>query len=243
MTETGNIILTVLLYITTAITFAYSLRFFTLIFMGKKSAHLEKLHLHEAPKIMLAPATILAVLCVAWGLIAPWLASFMHTEAEVSLLAAFLNIETPIFLAILVPTGLLIYMTYYKDSQIMAKIRSSANPLTTLLKHGYFFDDVYEGAVAKGTMSFSDGLRRFEDAVFARLPLMVAGFFISAAIAVRDHFDILADQLLNLVANKTLRSASKMKKVPSNSLQHYISAAVIGFILILILIIATMGIK
>jgi hypothetical protein len=33
-----------------------------------------------------------------------------------------------------------------------------------------------------------------------------------------------------------------MKKVPSSSLQHYVAAALLGFILILILIILTIGV-
>ena len=33
-----------------------------------------------------------------------------------------------------------------------------------------------------------------------------------------------------------------MRKMPSSSLQHYIAAAVLGFILILILIILTIGV-
>jgi hypothetical protein len=37
-------------------------------------------------------------------------------------------------------------------------------------------------------------------------------------------------------------SAAKAKKVPSSSMQHYIAAALLGFILILVLIILTMGV-
>ena len=54
----------IILYATTAITFAYGIRMFSLIFMGKESEHLQKQHPHEAPKVMLIPAAILAVL--AW---------------------------------------------------------------------------------------------------------------------------------------------------------------------------------
>jgi hypothetical protein len=72
---------------------------------------------------------------------------------------------------------------------------------------------------------------------------MVAGFVISAAMAVHKYLDVLADQLLNIIARRTLRSASKMNKVPQSSLQHYIAAALLGFILILILIIATIGVR
>jgi len=258
----------ILIYATTALTFAYSLRFFTLVFMGGESEHLKKLHLHEAPKIMLIPAAILAVLCIVWGLIEPWLLNFMHVNVGLTLLGAFLSWETPIFFAILVPAGLIIYLTYYKKSEVMMKIRSDSNPLSRLLKHGYFFDDIYEGIiakgtvafssgvryfeniafgvfpqlVAKGTVAFSSGVRYFENTAFGVFPQLVAGFVISFAINVHKYLDVLADQLLNVIAHRTLSSASKMKKVPANSLQHYLAAALLGFILILLLIIATIGV-
>jgi NADH-quinone oxidoreductase subunit L len=268
ISETGNLWQTILIYATTAITFAYSLRFFTLVFMGKKSEHVEKLHVHEAPRVMLAPAVALAVLCVAWGFVEPWLGSFLGVAGETGLLGSFVNLETPIFFAILIPTGLIIYLTYYKNSGIMMRIRSSSNPLTTVLKHGYFFDDLYEKGIARGTVSFSKGLRfsentvftafpqivarsvtgfakgvrSFENTAFGVFPQVVAGFVISFAMGVHKYLDVLADHLLNVVAHRTLTSASKMKKVPSSSLQHYLAAALLGFILILLLIIATIGV-
>jgi NADH-quinone oxidoreductase subunit L len=267
LTETGNLWQVLLIYVTAALTFAYSLRFLTLIFMGKESEHLEKLHPHEAPKIMLYPAAILAVLCVAWGFIGPWLGSFMQVNAEVSLLGAFLSLETPIFFAILVPAGLIIYLTYYKHSEIMMKIRSSSNPLTTILKHGYFFDDLYERVTGRWVITFSHGVRRanetvmnrigkpaqgivnlanhlrnFETFFSGRLPQAIANSIVKVAHAVQKYLDALADDLLSVIAHRTMRGASHMKKLPSSSLQHYIAAALLGFILILILIILTVGI-
>jgi NADH-quinone oxidoreductase subunit L len=267
LTETGNLWQVLLIYVTAALTFAYSLRFLTLIFMGKESEHLEKLHPHEAPKIMLYPAAILAVLCVAWGFIGPWLGNFMQVNAEVSLLGAFLSLETPIFFAILVPAGLIIYLTYYKHSEIMMKIRSSSNPITTVLKHGYFFDDFYERITGKGIITISDGVRRANETVMdqirkpaqgivnlanhirkfemffsGRLPQAIANSMVKTAHAVQKYLDVLADDLLTLIAHRTMRGASHMKKLPSSSLQHYIAAALLGFILILILIILTVGI-
>ena len=267
LTETGNLWQVILIYAATALTFAYSLRFLTLTFMGKESEHIEKLHPHEAPKIMLYPAAILAVLCVAWGFVGPWLGSFMEVEGEVSLLSAFLNVETPIFLAILVPVGLIIYLTYYKHSKVMMRIRNSSNPLTTVLKHGYFFDDFYERITGQGIITISDGVRRanesimnrvgkpaqgivnlanhirnFETVFSGRLPQAIANSMVKLAHGVQKYLDVLADDLLRIIAHRTMRGASRMKNVPSSSLQQYIAAALLGFILILILIILTVGI-
>lgn len=242
LTEAGNIWQVILIYATTALTFTYSLRFMTLVFMGKESEHLKTLHVHEAPKIMLFPAAVLAVLCVVWGFFEPWLTGFMHVEAEASLPGAFLNLETPIFFAILVPAGLIIYLTYYKNSEIMSKFRSSSNPLKSVLRHGYFFDDLYEKIAAKAIVSFSSGVRSVEKFVFNKFPQIVAWSVIVLANAVHRYLDVLADNLLNLIAHHTLRGAAHMRKVPSSSLQHYIAAALLGFILIIILLIITIGV-
>jgi len=149
----------------------------------------------------------------------------------------------------------------------MVKIRGSSNPLFTVLKHGYFFDDLYERIVGKGIVTFSSGVRQVNDAAmtgvvvqakgieglasgvrhaevifFERLPQLIANSIIRTANAVRKYLDVLADELLSIIAHRTLRSASKMKSVPQSSLQHYIAAALLGFLLILILIIVTIGV-
>jgi hypothetical protein len=51
------------------------------------------------------------------------------------------------------------------------------------------------------------------------------------------HF---VDELLYIATNKTMTSASRIKRVRSNSLEHYVAAALVGFLIILILIIVTM---
>ena len=240
--EAGNIFQVILIFATTAITFAYSLRFFKLTFLGEKSEHLKSLHLHESPKIMLIPAAVLAVMCIVWGFLGPAIGTFLGVEHSISILGAFTSLETPIFLALLIPAGLLIYITYFKNSQIMAKFRSSSNPLAVVLKHGYFFDDVYERAVPRGVIAISGGVHRIENSGFGRFPMMVAGFTISTAMAVHHHLDTLADQLLSVIAYRTLRNASKMNQLPTSGLQHYIAAALIGFILILVVIVLTIGV-
>jgi hypothetical protein len=165
-----------------------------------------------------------------------------------------------------VPAGLIIYLTYYKQSEVMMRFRSSSNPLQTILKHGYFFDDVYKKITGKGVITFSDGVRRANEAVMgqvakpaqgvvnfashlknlegvfsSKLPQAIANVMVSIAQGVQKYLDVLADDLLRVIAHRTMRGAEKMKKVPSSSLQHYIAAALLGFILILLLIILTVG--
>lgn len=266
ISEAGNLWQVILIYATTALTFAYSLRFIKLIFLGKESEHTEKLHPHEASRIMLIPAGVLAILCVAWGLLEPWVGNFMGVTLGVGLLGAFVSLETAIFVAILIPTGLLIYLTYFRDSSIMSKVRGGSNPLAFILKGGYGFDYLYEKVIARAVTGFSAGLDYVETKGLIQFPQLVAGGVVGLANSVRKYFDVAADHSLESVARQTTSSASKLKKlddladaflakialrttdsasikkVSSSSLQRYLAAALIGFVLILILIIATVGV-
>jgi NADH-quinone oxidoreductase subunit L len=214
VTGAGYLAQAVLLYATTAITFAYCIRMLSLVFMGKESEHLVKQHPHEAPKVMLIPAAVLAGLCIVWGLAEPLVATFMHVNLGITLLGSFTDIETPIFLALLLPTGLIVYWSYYKNYQAVRNVGGGSNPIATMLNHGYFFDDVYY-ALAKGIGKFSDGLKHVEDA---------------------------GNQSLNSFAAGFVRASSKLKKVPSTTVQNYIAAGIVGFILIVVLIILTVGV-
>lgn len=81
---------------------------------------------------------------------------------------------------------------------------------------------------------------RVENAFFSSLPQLVANGVMSLAHNTQKYLDVFADELLYLATNKTLASASKIRKLRSSSIEHYIAAAIIGFLIILILIIATM---
>ena len=247
ITQAGNLLQIVLIYATTALTFAYSLRFLKLTFLGKESEHLEKLHPHEAPRIMLIPAGILAILCIAWGLSEPWVGNFMGITFEINMLEAFLNVETAIFTAILFVTGVLIYLAYFKKSAILAKIRQPTNPLARILANGYFFDYLYEKIVLRAINVFSTGLSLFEDRVLLQLPQKTALGIIGLGSWVHKHFDVSADHSIDSLARRTVESASKLKKLDSgkisqSSLQLYITAAALGFVLIIVLIILTVGV-
>ncbi len=216
---TAGLVQSIILYATTAITFAYCIRMFSLVFMGKESEHLQKQHIHESPKIMLIPAAILSALCIVWGLAEPLVGSFMHVETE-GLLAAFQSSEFYIFIGLLIPTGIFVYYSYYKGFNAIRNVAASKNPISTTLKHAYFVDDFYN-AIAKGLTKISAGLTRFENAVF--------GKYI-------DEFGTKVGEAAE--PGKAL----KLKQDPSSNFRNYLAAAVIGFILIVILIILTMGV-
>ena len=139
----------------------------------------------------------------------------MHINSlGLTILGSFTDLETPIFLAILVPTGLLVYWAYYKNTMSIRSVGGGSNPLATLFKHGYFVDEVYY-AFARGLEKFSEGLKRVEDSANLGLNAF-AGWFVVAS--------------------------SKLKKVPSTTVQNYIAAGIVGLILIVVLIILTVGV-
>ncbi|MCW3984701.1 MAG: NADH-quinone oxidoreductase subunit L [Candidatus Bathyarchaeota archaeon] len=217
--DAGDLIQTILIFAATAITFAYCVRMFSLVFMGKPSEYISKIHIHEAPKVMLVPAAVLAFFCIIWGVAQPYIASFMHVELEHTVLGAFTSAETPIFLLLLLPTFLLAYASYYKNFMGIRNIAAGKNPISFILNHAYFLDDIYY-AIAKGINGFSLALTRFENALFGRIPDKM-GSDISDA-AEPGH-------------------AMVLKKGPSDSFRNYIAAAVLGFILIMVLIVLTVG--
>jgi proton-translocating NADH-quinone oxidoreductase chain L len=220
---TAGTIQAVILYATAAITFAYCIRMFSLVFMGKESEHIQKQHVHESPKVMLIPAAILTGLCCVWGLSMTPILDFMSksyitaglTNLGLSLAGVFTDIEFPIFTAILIPTLVLVYWSYYKNYLGIRNIGGNVStPLGKLLKHAYFFDDLYY-AIAKGLEKLGSGVKFIEDSVVL---------------------------LVQRSADGVVSIAGKLKKVPSTTVQNYIAAGIVGFILIVILIILTVGV-
>jgi len=265
--STGDVLLVLMIYASTSVTFAYTLRSIILTFLREKSDYLKKMHLHEPPKIMLFSSGILAILCTVWGLLGNSVAKFMHVNVEIGPSEVFSS-STLIFLFVLFLGGFPVYLTYYRKSALMQRTRTTVlAPLNMVLEHGYFFDDFYEKVVAKGFIGISKGLRYVEvtglgrlpyffahgiirisngvhkyveKAMFDRLPQSTATAVISLAHSTHKYFDVFVDELLYITANRTLSSASKIKKTYHGSLQHYVAAALLGFLILLILIIITM---
>ena len=225
VTEAGGVFPSIILIATTGITFAYCFRMFSLVFMGEESGYLKLQRVHESPTIMLIPAAILAGFCIYWGVGEPAVASFLGVtifggDALGIIYEAFFNIETPIFLTLLLPIGIIAYYSYFKRYNGIRNIAAGKNPLSTMLKHAFFFDYTYD-KFAKGITGFSTALTRVENALFARLPDEGAAKISRAAQP--GH-------------------AITLKKGFSGSYRNYIAAAVLGFILIVVLIILTFGI-
>jgi NADH:ubiquinone oxidoreductase subunit 5 (subunit L)/multisubunit Na+/H+ antiporter MnhA subunit len=237
--STGDLLLVLTIYAATAVTFAYTLRFIILTFLRQPSEYVKQSHVHEPSKIMLFASGILAALCFVWGFLANSIAKFMQVNVEIGIGEVF-SPSTLIFLLVLLMGGLPVYFTYYRKSKLMETVKRSLAPLNTVLEHGYFFDDFYEKVVVGGVMKVSKGLGYIEDTIFARLPYVVANGVTSLARSTQRYFDVLIDRMLYIAANKTLVHSSKIGKTHDESLQRYIVAALLGFLILLIIVILTM---
>jgi NADH-quinone oxidoreductase subunit L len=234
--STGDILLVLTIYASAAVTFAYTLRFMILTFLREPSEHVKQSHVHEPPKIMLFSSGILAILCTVWGLVANSIAEFMQVDVVIGLGEIFSS-STLIFLLVLLAGGVPVYFAYYRESRLMETARRKLALLNTVLEHGYFFDDLYEGVVAKGLVRVSEEAKRVE-AFIGRVPyLFAAGVIRISHIVERAR---VLDELLYVAANRTLVFGSRIEKIHSQSLQRYIAAAILGFLILLIIVIITM---
>jgi NADH-quinone oxidoreductase subunit L len=237
--STGDVLLVFTIYAALAVTFAYTLRFTILVFLRKPSEFIKQSHIHEPPKAMLFSAGILAVLCFVWGFLANSIATFLHSNVAIGLSEVFSPL-TLIFLVALLAGGVPVYLYYYRPKLIGGIARQFA-PLNVIFEHGYFFDDFYEKVVAGGVMRVTKGLESVETTILTRLPYLVANGVNKIAQGTHKYLDVLVDNMLRTAAKKTSAHSSKVGETNGESLQRSVAAAILGFLIILIIVTVTIG--
>ncbi|MGC8940417.1 MAG: hypothetical protein ACP5KU_07990, partial [Candidatus Bathyarchaeia archaeon] len=162
-----------ILFVSTAITFAYTLRVITLVYLREKSDYLRQIQVHEAPKIMLFSSGALAAFCVISALFGNEISQFMQANVEIGLGEVF-NMSTLVFILALLVGGFPIYFTYYRKLLMPKQIRQLRDYLNKVLENGYFFDAIYEKGIPRGVLLFSSSLKRVELIFFGQLPYVFA---------------------------------------------------------------------
>ena len=230
--DAGNLLQIIMIFATTMITFAYSLRFMKLIFLGEPSEHVQNLNVHETEKVMLIPAAVLSIGCFTWGFSMSSLGRFMGLVQVPALLGSFSVSEAALSGMALVAAALLVYATYWKNNHAMTALRNPQNPLNKLISNGYFIDTIYEKGVVASMIAFGQAIK-YSDILFSEIWLKAsAGRLIQLAHKVTAALDSLTKQLLNLLANGTLLSPDELKKTPSFSLEYDVFWGVQGLIMI-----------
>ncbi len=238
--STGNILLALLIYSAATVTFAYSYRFLVLTFAGKKPKHLEKIKIHEPPRLMLISSSILAAGCVTLGFLGGVITQFLHINFVFDL-ADFLSVESLIFMATLVISGLPVYLVYQRRLVPPERIRTGALAfLDRALESGYFFDSLYE-AISRGFIKLSDlTLRILELGVMEKIPYVVAASSVRLARFILYRFDRSLDELTHLTAHAIEFHSLKIKRTHRGALPQFVMAAVLGFLFLSIILLLTM---
>lgn len=209
----GNLVLALLIYGAAAVTFAYSLRFLILTFIRPASDYVAPVHVHEAPRIMWLSSSILGVLCVVLGFIAPFLVEFMHVNVEVGF-GELTSFSTLVFLFVLFLGGFPTYLAYLRRPLILSKIREGAlASIDKVLERGYYFDLIYDRLFANGIMKLATGFYQYVETLgLERLPYLVAGGAMQLARGTHRHVETLLDRLCYIIASGAIRSAKGTHK-------------------------------
>ena len=237
--STGNVLLEIILYASTAATFAYTLRFMILVFMRGESDHVKEAHPHDPPKTMLFSSGILAALCIVWGLAVSPIAGFMRVDFTG--ISEFFGPSILLLFAVLCIGGLPVYFAYYRRPASMDFLAGYlGNSIGKVLDHGYFFDNFYEMIIVKGIGKVSQSLEYVEKKVLLPLPSLVGVRVLMVASATHRYFDVFVDELMYLAAHKTLISVSKLDRRGPEYLSHYIASALFGFLVLSLVVLVTM---
>jgi NADH-quinone oxidoreductase subunit L len=202
-----NIPLFILIFGTSVLTLIYSLRWISLVFLGKKSEFLERSHVHDPKPVLLIPLIILASVSCISGFFKGPLEHYLEISSEASINAVFLaGATSALILAAGVPVA---YYFFYKRRDLSRTSARSLlnNPLHLLISNGYYFDAVYN-YILKGVMGLAQGMYRFvEMAGLERLPYVVANGALSVVQGVSHYVEGFLDRLVYLLAGGTVKTA------------------------------------
>ncbi|MCL4540191.1 MAG: NADH-quinone oxidoreductase subunit L [Bacteroidetes bacterium] len=159
--------------ITAFLTAFYIFRLFVLAFEGKPRFDVHHLHVHEAPKVMLIPMWILAILSLVGGWIGIPAALgggenfdkfldpvFESAKAKLPT-AFFMGAGTEyLLMAISVLLGIggiyLVYAAYLKRPEISAKLKKAAGDFYEILLNKYYIDEIYNAVIVKPIIYVSE---------------------------------------------------------------------------------------
>jgi len=189
---------------------------------------------------MLISSSILAAGCVTLGFLGESITQFLHINFVFNL-ADFLSVESLIFMATLVISGLPVYLVYQRRLVPPERIRTGALAfLDRALESGYFFDSLYE-AISRGFIKLSDlTLRILELGVMEKIPYVVAASSVRLARFILYRFDRSLDELTHLTAHAIEFHSLKIKRTYRGALPQFVMAAVLGFLFLSILLLLTM---
>jgi len=155
--------------VTAIITFVYSIRVVSFVFLGEKSDFLKRKRLHEAPSVMTVPLLILALICIVSGFLLDPFAYMMSRIVPVTK-NSFTDVEimsVSLSLLALMIGGLPAYIVYVKKSVSPQRFTQGKifRTIYGMLANGYYFDNLYNYIFVKGCTWLSNKMRKLQTGI------------------------------------------------------------------------------
>jgi NADH-quinone oxidoreductase subunit L len=205
----NNVPLFILIFGTSILTAIYSIRWICLVFLGKKSEHLEHHYIHDPKPTITVPLVLLAAASCITGFFKGPLEHYLAVHFEASFSGVVLaSLTSAIILAVGAPTA---YYLYYKkrDTSVVSARSFLKNPLYLLVSNGYYFDAVYN-KILNGVMSLAQGTYRIvEMSGLQRFPYVVAGGGLRIANGTKHYIEAFLDRLVYVIAGGAVETARR----------------------------------
>ncbi len=240
------------------ITAFYMFRLVILTFHGRPKREDLYQHMHESPKVMTVPLMTLAALSLFFFYTLPSLNPisaeggwFMHliikpvsaVSQQLGYPVLRISEETAhhahvsgIFISILVAlSGILLALAlYFWKRWDVDKWTEKIRPLYDLSFHKYYFDELYDATVIKGTLVWNNMLNWFDAKIIDGL-VNGSGWLTRSISAISGKFDLgIIDGAVNGIADITQYFGRRVRKIQTGQIQNYILGALMGIVLIII---------
>ena len=131
--------------------------------------------------------------------------------------------------------GWLVARAFYKDAQstVPEKIAAAFPRLHRLVFNKYYVDEIYQATVLRGTGVLARALAVFDNVVIDGIVNGVAkvGLFVANIEGAIDKY--LVDGAVNFVADSVVHLGSRMRRLQTGRIQHYLYAAVLGVLVVI----------
>ena len=245
-------------FVAALITAFYMFRLVILTFHGKPQREDLYEHIHESPKVMTVPLSVLAVLSFFIFYTLPsvnplnaeggW---FMHMieqpESAVGIQIGHPVLEiaeetihhahvSGIFISILMAlTGILLALAlYFWKRWDVDRLTDKIRPLYNLSFHKYYFDEIYDATVIKGTLLWNNALSWFDARIIDGI-VNGSGWLGKAVSFMSGRFDLrIVDGAVNGVADMTQYFGRRVRKIQTGQIQNYVLGALTGIVIIIL---------
>ncbi len=234
----GHPVFMVLTLLVAFMTSFYMFRLIFLTFFGETRDQHGYDHAHESPRAMTTPLIVLAVLSVCAGWVAiPWLdhgySMFAyheepeHTHAHYSIML----ISTLVALS-----GIgLAYLMYVKKSISPQVLGARFKSLYTLLYNKWYFDEIYDAAIIKPTLAFTNLLWSFDGGIIDWVVNFFGKFTLWLSV-VKNWIDVhIVDGAVNGLGYTIWATGALLRQFQTGKVQMYGFFIIFGIVLMLII--------